>query len=145
VATNALFFTWRLGRGHRHSFTCGGLKTRLSYPVAVVPLIGVNGYGEPTPPPQGPKTLERAIFTLGKTSLAIMLRKGAQISKSASSPHEIMIRDVSKNKRLERSLVIAAAPKEFRANYDRQLTLANGGHLEFQLKDDGGGGSESCC
>jgi hypothetical protein len=42
-----------------------------------------------------------------------MLPKGAQITKSASSPHEIMIRDVSKNKRLERLLVIAAAPKDF--------------------------------
>ena len=66
-----------------------------------------------TPPPERPKTLERAIFTLGETSLAIMLPKGAQISKSASGPHEIVIRDVSKSKRLERLLVIAAAPKDF--------------------------------
>lgn len=76
-------------------------------------LIGASGCGEPTPPAERPKTLGRAIFTLGETSLAIMLPKGAEISNSASSAHQTTIRDVSKSKRLERLLVIAAAPEDF--------------------------------
>ena len=116
-------------------------RRRSGYAVVAVLLIGASGCGEPTPPPERPKTLERAIFTLGETSLAIMLPKGAEISNSASSAREIMIRDVSKSRRLERMLVIATAPKGIDASYDRQVTLANGGRLEFQTRDDVGGGS----
>ena len=71
-------------------------RRRSGCAVVAVLLIGASGCGEPTPPPERPKTLERAIFTLGETSLAIMLPKGAEISKSANSVRKIMIRDVSK-------------------------------------------------
>ena len=117
-------------------------RRRLGYVVAVVLLMGAKSCGAQTQPAELSGNLERAIFTLGGTSLAIMLPKGAEISKSASSGREVMIRDVSKRKRLERLLVIATASKGFRASYyDRKVTLANGGRLEFQIRDNVGGGS----
>lgn len=116
-------------------------RRRSAYAVVAMLLIGASGCGEPTPPAERPKTLERTIFTLGETSLATMLPEGAEISNSASGAHQTAIRDVSKSKRLERLLVIAAAPSGFRASYDRRVILANGGRLEFQIKDDVGGGS----
>jgi hypothetical protein len=119
----------------------GVSRRRSGYAVAAVLLMGANSCGAQTQPAELSGNLERAIFTLGATSLAIMLPKGAEISNSASSDREIMIRDVSKSKRLERLLVIATASKGFRARHDRQVTLANGGRLEFQITDDVGGGS----
>ena len=97
----------------------------LGLAVVVVLLIAASGCGEQTQPAERPKILGRAIFILGGTSLTIMLPEGAEISNSASGAREITIRDVSKSKRLERLLVIAATPRGFRASYDRVVTLAN--------------------
>ena len=90
--------------------------------------------------PALPKTaLKRLTFRLDGTSFAIFLPEAAIASNSASG-QEVRF-DLTKGKRLERLLILAKTSTTIDAGDHPKVTLANGARLEYQVKDDTGGGS----
>ena len=84
-------------------------------------------------------TLARVTFRLDGTSFAIFLPEAARASNSASG-NEVRF-DLTKGKRLERLLILAMTSPAIEAGDHPKVMLANGARLEYQVKDDTGGGS----
>jgi hypothetical protein len=82
----------------------------------------------------------QAVFTLGGKAYSIVLPEKVTIKNSAA-PDEILIDDLSKSQRLQRSLVISLAPNEAGSAIDRVERLRGGNSLAYQIADDIGGGS----
>ena len=85
------------------------------------------------------RALARLTFTLDGTSFAIFLPEAAIVSNSASG-HEVRFA-LTKGKRLERLLVLAITSAAIDVGDHPKVMLANGARLEYQVKDDTGGGS----
>lgn len=81
-----------------------------------------------------------AVFTIGGKAYSIVLPEKATIKNSAV-PDEILIDDLSKSQRLQRSLVISLEPNEAGSAIDRVERLRGGNSLAYQIADNIGGGS----
>jgi hypothetical protein len=79
-----------------------------------------------------------ATFTLGAVSFATRLPAKAVLQASADA-RSVIIRDLSKSTRLDRSLVLTLDARA--ARFDRTVRLRDGNRLAFRENDDTGGGS----
>jgi hypothetical protein len=77
-------------------------------------------------------------FTLGAVSFATRLPAKAALQVSADA-RSVIIRDLTKSTRLDRSLVLTLDARA--ARFDRTVRLRDGNSLAFRENDDTGGGS----
>jgi hypothetical protein len=111
----------------------------------VLAVLVVSGFfGEPSSAtltsPQGDAPPVRMTFTLGTTSFEIFLPAAAEI-RDLAEPSTVAIYDFTRGQRLQRQIRIAARSTEPRPPYNLRMSLSSGGHLDYQVTDNIGGGS----
>jgi hypothetical protein len=81
-----------------------------------------------------------ATFSLGGQNYTMTVPTNAAVDQIPASD-QVIIRDLTKSRRLERVLVISLQPNEAGSAIDRVTMLPGGQSLAYQLADDIGGGS----
>jgi hypothetical protein len=104
-------------------------------------LLLASACSEQPPGPADPAGLQRSTFALGGATFEWLLPQKAVADPRAGDGEPVIIRDLTRSHRLERTLALSGSQTDASAGYFRTITLASGNVLRYRVHDDIGGGS----